>query len=227
MQNKYNKYPAIPNTNFIDFFKKYNQKEQFSILEIGCNAGQNLKALYEFYPNTKFYGVDILEDAIEQARITLPSAHFYIADIEEDPYLFSQENLEFDYILFPDVLEHFYHPEKVLKALKHCLKDDGCIFANIPNLMHWSIISDIIIYGNFSYTSVGLLDYDHKHLFTYNEIVKLFEQNGFVINEISSIITSTIPQELERLFKNLISISKNVEMYQYETFTYLVRAFKS
>lgn len=93
--------------------------------------------------------------------------------------------------------------------------------------MHWSIISNIIIYGNFSYTSVGLLDYDHKHLFTYNEIVKLFEQNGFVINEIFSIIINTIPQELERLFKNLISISKNVEMYQYETFTYLVRAFKS
>ena len=40
--------------------------------------------------------------------------------------------------------------------------------ANIPNLMYWSTMYSLLIEGIFSYTDIGLLDYDHKHLFTYN-----------------------------------------------------------
>ena len=63
MSNKYNKYPMIANQNLINFFKEKNTKEEFTLLEVGCNAGQNLKALHEIYPKAKFHGVDILPEA--------------------------------------------------------------------------------------------------------------------------------------------------------------------
>ena len=156
----------VANQNLISFFKEKNTKEEFTLLEVGCNAGQNLKALYEIYPKAKFHGVDILSEATEQARKNFPQGVFHTFNIEDPPFYFN--NCQYDYILCPDVLEHLTNPKETLKYLGSILKSDGYIIANIPNLMHWTVMANLLIYGNFTYTDIGLLDYDHKHLFTYN-----------------------------------------------------------
>lgn len=223
--NKYNKYPMVVNSNLINFFKEKNKKEEFTILEVGCNVGHNLKALYEIYPKAKYYGIDILSEAIEQARNNFPEGNFFTFNIEDPPLYF--DKYKFDYILCPDVLEHLSNPGIVLKYLKTILKPDGYIFANIPNLMHWSIIANLLLFGNFSYTETGLLDYDHKHLFTLNEINKIFEKNNFIIDEIIFIKVGEIFDDYKEFFNSLVNTSNgNINILQYETFTYMLMAHK-
>ena len=79
--NKYNKYPIVANGNLIDFFKNNNKKEEFTLLERGCNAGYNLKALYEIYPKARYHGVDILPEATQQARDYFPKGAFHTFNI--------------------------------------------------------------------------------------------------------------------------------------------------
>lgn len=220
--NKQNKYSTIPNQLLINFFKEKNKKDQFTLLQVGCNAGQNIKALYEIYPNAEYYGVDILSTAIIQARENCPQAHFYIMDIEE-----ALLSGEYDYILCPDILEHLSNPKEVLNNLIKLLKPDGYIFANIPNLMNWSVMANLILFGNFSYTKTGLLDQDHKHFFTLNEIEKIFKENNLIIDEIISIKTEQIFDDYKEFFNSLAYASNgNVDIIQYETFTYMLMAHK-
>lgn len=224
--NKYNKYPMVVNSNLINFFKEKNKKEEFTILEVGCNVGHNLKALYKIYPKAKYYGIDILSEATEQARNDFPEGNFFTFNIEEPPLYF--DKYKYDYILCPDVLEHLTNPKETVKYLRTILKPDGYIFANIPNLMHWTVMANLLIYGNFTYTNIGLLDYDHKHLFTYNEIIKLFEENKFSIDKITNIKLGKIPEDYKQFFESLANVSNgNVNIDQYETFTYMLIAHKN
>ena len=223
--NKYNKYPIVANQNLIDFFKEINTKEEFTLLEVGCNAGHNLKALYEIYPKAEYHGIDILPEATKQARKNFSRGIFYTFNIEDPPSYLNKH--QYDYILCPDVLEHLTNPKETVKYLKTILKPDGYIIANIPNLIHWTVMVNLLIYGNFTYTDVGLLDYDHKHLFTYNEIVKLFEENNFSIDEVASIKLGKIPEEFKLFFNSLTDASNGqVNIDQYETFTYMIMAHK-
>ena len=65
------------------------------------------------------------------------------------------------------------NPERALAYLKNFLKPDGRILVSIPNLMHWSVLYNLLCNGMFTYTDTGLLDSDHKHLFTNNEFVNM------------------------------------------------------
>lgn len=107
------------------------------------------------YPNAGIYGTDINESAISIAR------HIAIASVDniEECNLNYPEG-KFKYILFGDVLEHLRNPIEVLKYCKTLLSKDGKIIASIPNLMHISVVDDLLR-GNFTYTETGLLDKTH------------------------------------------------------------------
>lgn len=62
------------------------------------------------------------------------------------------------------------------------MNEGGEILASIPNLMYISVIEQLL-YGNFTYTDIGLLDKTYIHLFTYNEIVRMFDEAGYDICE--------------------------------------------
>lgn len=218
-----NKYSFLPNQVLVEYFNKHNQKKQFKLYQIGCNSGRNIVSLYNEYPKAEYYGIDILPDAITEARKYAPYANFYIGNAEESSLFYNEQC--FDYILLLDVLEHFSQPQKVLNYVKTILKPDGMIIANIPNLMHWSIMYNLLIKGNFTYTNIGLLDYDHKHLFTYNEVLKLFQNTGFYINEMMLVKIDNIPEDYMEFFKSLANASNgNVNLTQYETWTFTLTA---
>lgn len=219
-----NKYEQMPNHNLINFFKTENSKEEFSILEIGCNKGENLKAIKEYYPKAVCYGVDISLDAVEEGWENFPEGIFYYFDIENPPCYFADLKFQaFDYILLPDVLEHLTRPEKALCYLKKLLKPDGYIFVTVPNLMHWSTMINLIVYGNFQYTDTGLLDYDHKHLFTFNEVINLFQKVGYEIDGFYNIKIDVIPDDYKNCIETLINLSEKVDLSNYETFSFMLK----
>lgn len=105
------------------------------------------------------------------------------------------------------------------------LKKDGRIIACIPNLMHYSVMKDLIN-GNFTYSDMGLLDRTHIHFFTYNEIIRLFKDAGYEIENIASV--GGIEHERDKeLVKSLLSISSGAEEHMFTTFQYLVSVVKN
>ena len=45
--------------------------------------------------------------------------------------------------------------------------------------MFYEVLKNLLEKGRFTYTQTGLLDYDHKHFFTYNEILQTFALAGY------------------------------------------------
>lgn len=225
MKNKYHNEKYLPNQMLIDFFKENNTKEDFSILEIGCNEGYNLKAIHDIYPNSECFGIDIMKQAINSASEHFPEGHFFQADIEDmDDTIMYLMYQKFDYILLPDVLEHLTFPKGVMRFIVHyMLKPDGKVFINLPNLMNYSIMYDLIVNGNFTYTETGLLDSDHKHLFTLKEAKQMFQETGFKeIQNRAILLKEIFTQEEEDFIKYLLSAKNSVcEEIEFKTFTYM------
>ena len=138
-------------------------EENSIVLEFGPANGRLTRYLKE-KKNCKIYAVEIDKDAAKDAgRFT---EQIIIGDIEEFSWLENWSNIEFDYILFADVLEHLHDPLEVLKQTKCILKDSGKVIVSVPNVAHNAILIDL--YRNiFNYTNVGLLDNTHIHLFAY------------------------------------------------------------
>lgn len=217
MKNKYHTNQDRVNYFLIEDFKNINQdNEFFKCLEIGCNQGYNLNAIQELYPKAEYYGIDINDEAINFGKNKYPNINFIQNDIEK--LNFSQNN--FDYILLPDILEHLTQPEKILKYLiNNILKETGKIFICIPNLLHYSVIYNLLCKGLFTYTETGLLDYDHKHLFTLNELYKIFNNlNLKAINGYGIDINPELTKEKENFIKTLCFFREAKE--EYKTFSY-------
>lgn len=219
--NKYHNESYLPNQLLINFFKQNNTKEEFSILEIGCNEGYNLKAVHDLYPEAKCFGIDIAQEALTTAKEKFPEGSFYCANVEElnGNELFQLAE-QFDYIFLPDVLEHLTFPTKVMKHVYNMLKPDGKVFANIPNIMHYSVLYDLIVNGRFTYTDTGLLDYDHKHFFTLREANEMFQQTGFKkIKSTAIFLNSPVKEDFIQF---LLSAKDSVcDEIEFKTFCFL------
>jgi trans-aconitate 2-methyltransferase len=113
-------------------------KADSNVLEIGCGIGTVSSLIIKSIPQGKFVGVDISPESIATANKLNPqsNASFIVDDMSN----FSHELL-FDYIVFPDVLEHIpvdQHArlfENVAKVSKPSTK----VLINIPepNALNW------------------------------------------------------------------------------------------
>lgn len=143
------------------------------ILEIGCACGATLLKIQNMYPEAHVFGLEYHE---REAAIAAQFANVKQGDVENPPLPF--ENQQFDYILFPDVLEHLREPGKVLQRMHRLLKPDGYILASIPNVMHYSVVN-ALLHGRFTYEDTGILDRTHLRFFTLLEIQRMFLAAGY------------------------------------------------
>ena len=190
---------------------------EFNVLEVGCDCGATLLEIKNRYPNANIYGTDLNPSAV---RIASLFAEACTNNIEEKNLPWD-ENF-FDIIIFGDVLEHLRDPMGTLEYCKGFLKDKGRIIASIPNLMHISVMEQLLK-GYFTYTEEGLLDKSHIHLFTGKEIFKMFRNCGFEI-EIMETNMIAVTEEQNKLIDQLLLIGKGTERFMYETFQYVVKA---
>jgi len=186
---------TIGNRNIVNAINADINKP-IKVLEVGCDLGATLLDIKYKFPNATICGTDINPYAIRVAKHLLDDAMVY--DIDECALPYKSEY--FDYIIFGDVLEHLRDPLKVVKYCKTLLKKDGRIISSIPNLMHYSILKDLLINGEFTYTDTGLLDRTHIHLFTEKEINKMFTEAGYNIDNVRYLETN--PTKYERDFIN-------------------------
>ena len=84
----------------------------------------------------------------------------------------------FDVILCADIVEHLRDPESFLRRSRSLLRDDGILVLSTPNVANWSIRASLLA-GRFQYTSRGILDRTHTHLFTRRSLVECLEAAGY------------------------------------------------
>jgi len=105
-------------------------KENF--LDLGCNAGLYL----ENFNGKLAVGVDISPTSLKHARNRLKNKQkstryfFTTGDIEELGFL---KNIQFDFILCSEVLEHLFHPQKVFDGISRLLTQKGKALFTTPN----------------------------------------------------------------------------------------------
>ena len=132
---------------------------------------------------------------------------------------------KFDYIIFGDVLEHLRDPQGIVRFCRELLTEPGYILTSIPNLMHVSVMEQLL-HGRFIYQDEGLLDRSHIHLFTCYEIQKMFLEEGYILDVLSG-TSIAFDTGREALIQKLMEISEGVEEHMYRTYQYLVRARKA
>lgn len=210
-----NYFNICANLKFANIIEE-KQDTVFSVLEVGCDMGANLLGIKNRFPNCKIFGLEINKSAVAIGECV---ADIVWGNIEEENVPFTEK---FDYIIFGDVLEHLHNPQRTVEYCKSLLNSDGKILASIPNVMHVSVMQQLLR-GEFRYTDVGLLDKTHIHLFTAKEIVNMFERAGYELVELSG-IAYELTEEEECLKNKLMAISEGVTEAMYETFQYTVVA---
>jgi len=148
-----------------------------TILEFGPANGRMTKYLKETLDCT-VYAVELDKDAAKDAASFCED--ILVADIEEFKWLKKYQHIEFDYIIFADVLEHLYDPQTVLTKAKRLLKIDGSVLMSLPNIAHNAIIMDLLD-DKFTYRKTGLLDNTHIRFFTKNTLEELITKCGLEI----------------------------------------------
>lgn len=188
-------------------------KPNIKILEVGCACGATLLKIKYLNKTAEVHGIEICPGTAAIAK------HFAEVTAEniENVHINYEEGM-FDYIIFADVLEHLYQPQQVLQNIKKYLKPDGYILASIPNIMHVSIVKDLL-QGNWTYQEAGILDKTHIRFFTLNEINKMFIQAEYLNLEYVPLYIGLTADDEEFIGKletlNIVNDKNALTVYQY------------
>lgn len=216
-----NYFTYLPNKVLIETAPE-DFKGDVNVLEIGCDCGGNGVGIKEIYPYCHLYGMELNPNSAKIAARIYDEVVVGNAEEMELPF----ENVKFDIVMFGDVLEHLRDPFGMLKKCYDRMNDGGVVIASIPNIMHYTVMRQLIN-GRFQYENEGLLDKTHVHFFTFNEIVKMFNEVGFTVEGGSSTIVGEPSEDDKKMIDTLLSLSKETNRKMYETFQYNVRARKN
>ena len=157
-------------------------KDSTFILDLGCANGEITKHLAKskrktIYAVDKYKPKNIPKNVIffkHDLNVSLENIVFY--------------NKKFDTILLLDVVEHLLNPEEFVDNIYKMAKSnlDTKILVSTGNVA-FIITRFLHLFGLFNYGKKGILDITHTRLFTFKTLIKLFEQSGFIIEEVEGI----------------------------------------
>ena len=102
------------------------------VLELGCGAGQFIRAVKNLRPELVCHGCDISATALALAKKTNDSVSYEFSS-EVLPY----GDNSFDAVLIFDVLEHVENPAAILSEVRRVLKPGGIFYAFVPCEGDW------------------------------------------------------------------------------------------
>ena len=156
------------------------------ILDVGCSTGSFGRLIKEKRPNSIVWGIEPTVEAAKQASRKLDR----VINSAFDAKLSDLSGIKFDCIIFNDVLEHMVDPYSALQESRQLLAKNGSIVASIPNILHFYQVFSILKNQDWKYEDSGILDITHLRFFTKKSVVRMFENAGFHIEEISGICPS-------------------------------------
>ena len=114
------------------------------------------------------YGVDISDKMIEQAKKLNPTMNFYVAGCEKLPF----EKGEIDVMTVCAAFHHFPNIQKFAEESERVMKKDGVLYiaeVYLPTILR------VVCNPFVKFSKAGDVKF-----YSPNEIVSLFENNGFV-----------------------------------------------
>lgn len=98
------------------------------VLDLGCGRGKALNLMARVFPNSRFVGYDLSEEAIEFARsekkaLNLKNVRFEVMDLTYFNEFASEKT--YDFITTFDAVHDQARPDNLLKGIYKALKDDG------------------------------------------------------------------------------------------------------
>lgn len=147
------------------------------VLDVGCGAGAFGAHLKSLLPGLHVTGVEPNEHAASAAMDRLDH-------VEIGPFPGVPTAESYDAVFFNDVLEHMWEPQKALAAA-HDLAP--VVIASVPNVRHVDVVLDLVLRGEWIYRDEGVLDRTHMRFYTRSTTVALFEDNGFVVRQVTPV----------------------------------------
>jgi len=190
--------------------------KKMNILEIGCNGAATLLRLKYLYPNAQVFGIETDKNI---ARIINKLIINSTKELEDFPLEFDESH--FNYIILGDYLQYAKNPLKILKELNKYLKPEGYVITTMPNLIHYSVIRDMLK-GNFFYSSNTIVNKNQNNFFTYNDINEMAKECGYKTPyvEYSYNIRN---EEDENFLKNICNISGENMKWNFTCYKYITK----
>lgn len=152
------------------------------VLDVGCSEGYLGEALKAF--GFEVWGVEPSATAAATARNKLDKV--FTGGLEDFLASSPPAEVQFDYLVFGDVLEHLPDPAAILKRCREYLAPGGAVAASIPNIAHLATRL-MLLQGQWNYADFGLMDHTHLRFFTRSSTVDLFTQTGFRIESLDRV----------------------------------------
>jgi ubiquinone/menaquinone biosynthesis C-methylase UbiE len=129
---------SVRHRGIFNNLKRLGLKRDSNVLEIGCGIGTVSSLIIKHLSSGQFVGCDISPESIRYANEKYKNArvNFIVNDMSN-----FTSDLKFDFIVFPDVLEHIpidQHRRLFENVAKVC-KPDAKVLINIPepNTLNW------------------------------------------------------------------------------------------
>lgn len=124
--------------------KNAGLKPDSNVLEIGCGIGTVSHLILKQIPHGSFVGLDISSESIKMAQqfnSFHKKAEFFVDDMSN----FSHKT-KFDFVVFPDVLEHIPVEQhaNIFKTISELTTANAVVLINIPepNYLNWVRAND-------------------------------------------------------------------------------------
>ena len=193
--------------------------KQMNILELGCGMGLTLLKCKFKYPNAVLHGLEPIESL---ASIAKHSAAVSLIEPGKFPLDFPENH--FDYILVGNHLEMTEDPENLLTGLRKYLKEGGWIIAEVQNIMHFSVLRDLIN-GKWRNETSDILHKWNKNFFTLNDITNLLNSSKYESQFVFHWF-SVLNEEDKTFIQKLCQISDKTEEHIFGTYLYTIKAKK-
>ena len=150
--------------------------ETLKVLELGCGAGQFIRAIKKLCPTCECHGVDISKEALSIARNTHDDVLYELSEESRLPYA----DLSFDTVFIFDVLEHVENPSAIVSEVHRILKPEGIFYAFVPCegdlTSMWNFLEFIHLKRNLTKKHAGHINY-----FSRKTLLALFKELGFKV----------------------------------------------
>jgi SAM-dependent methyltransferase len=146
-----------------------------SLLEIGCRAGNVLKAFHDAFPHLPLAGSEIEGESLIHARRRLPGIPLVRMDARQLPF----RREAFDVIGMFDVLEHIDEDDEVLRQIFAATRPGGGLILTVPqHRFLWSVVD---------------AHSGHCRRYRRAELLAKIRRCGFVVVRATSFVTALLP----------------------------------
>ncbi|MFC1584261.1 bifunctional glycosyltransferase/class I SAM-dependent methyltransferase [Fibrobacterota bacterium] len=184
-------------------------KKYSSVLDIGCGSGLLAKEIKK--KECRVIGIDDYEP-VEKRYFDI-----FIKSRFPEEKLNLENDLELDYILLLDVIEHVAEPEEFLDEIRNLLMGRKCtVIITSPNIAFF-INRLQLLFGRFNYVKRGILDKTHFHLFTFASLKKLLERSGY-----KTILVKGVPAPCPEVIKNRL-----ISLFLVKVNVFLIKIFRN